>query len=120
MSATFATVEELLTGGDIEGAAEEFGKLRPGHKSTLEGLKLSARIHAAAGNWEKVGVLSSVLRGEFPSEVAGFEFGAQSLYKRGRQAEAVALLQTWNGPASGRDAIDAALDRYKKSTEAPA
>lgn len=96
MSGPFLPVEACLKRGDLMGAGEEFGKLRPGLKGTLEGLKLAARIHSAAKDWDKVGVLSRVMRKEFPTDVAGFQIGANSLHEQGRDIEAIGLLKLWN------------------------
>ena len=95
MKAQFAEVESLLASREIWAAADVFSQLRPAFKSSLEGLMLSARIHAAAKRWEHVDVLCRVIRNEFPGDVFGFAAGAESLRQQGREDEASTLLNRW-------------------------
>lgn len=109
-----STVEDYLAAGDVTEASDAFGMLRPAFKSSLEGLKLSARIHFAAGRWEQVGVLCRILRKEYPTEVSGFTQGAESLYHQGRSSEAIEILKEWQTLTSGEDFLEA-IDRYRGS-----
>ena len=100
MSVPFAEVESLLARHEIFAAGDLFGQLRPALKSSLEGLMLSARIHAAAKRWEHVDVLCRVIRNEFPREAFGFAAGAESLRQQGREDDASTLLNRWMAPAN--------------------
>ena len=117
MNPALTPVEALLASGDLNGASDEFAKLRPGFKSSLDGLKLAARIHSAANRWEKVGVLSSVMRKEFPTEVCGYELGAEALSEQGRHDEASKLLNVWDGNEEGRSRIENVLARYRPADQ---
>jgi hypothetical protein len=85
----------LLKRGDLLAATDAFSQLRPGFKSSLEGLMLCARIHAAAQRWSKVDVLCRVIRTEYPAEAFGFIAGSESLRRQGRDEEAAAMLNGW-------------------------
>jgi uncharacterized protein HemY len=117
MSAPLVAIEALLLRGDVTGALDEFAKLRPGLKGTLEALKLVTRIYAATKNWEKVDVLCRVMRNEFPADVSGFEQGAESLHNQGRNAEAINLLKLWNIGVSHSDTLHPAMVRYEAAIE---
>jgi hypothetical protein len=92
MSALFAEIETSLGRGDLGSAADSFSQLRPIEKSSLNGLKLAARIHAGARRWELVDVICRVMRKEFPTEIFGFTEAAESLHQQGRHTEATDLL----------------------------
>jgi hypothetical protein len=114
MNGSIATVEAHLAASDITMASDAFANLRPGFKSTLEGLKLSARIHFAAARWEQVGVLCRILRKEHPIDPFGFTQGAESLHRQGRGAEAVRLLKDWQALMMQPDeSILASIERYQ-------
>lgn len=118
MNPAFTPVEALLASGNLNAAGDEFAKLRPSHKSSLDGLTLAARIHAAANRWENVGVLSNVMRKEFTSEVRGYELGAEALSEQGRHDDAITLLNSWDGDAEGRRMIESVLARYRAAQDA--
>jgi hypothetical protein len=105
MSSPFTAIETLLNAGDFIGAGHQFNNLRPSLKGDLEGLKLAARIHSGANDWDKVSVLSRVMRNEFPADPAGFEFGAQSLHQQGRHLDAINLLKLCQDQNSVTDSI---------------
>jgi hypothetical protein len=113
MTATYTAIETLLSQGDIVGANDEFGRLRPALKSSLDGLKLAIRIHFKAHNWDKVGVLSRVIRQEFPMDISGFSEGAESLHQQGRNIEAINLLKLWIVGEVDDPSIDRAMARYR-------
>ena len=113
MNPAFTPIEALLASGDLNGAGDEYAKLRSGFKSSMDGLTLAARIHAAANRWDQVGVLSRVMRNEFPSEVRGYELGVESLSEQGRHDDANNLLNSWDGGATGRCMIENVLARYR-------
>jgi uncharacterized protein HemY len=113
MTEAFTAVDTLLTLGDIEGASNEYGRLRPSLKSSLEGLKLATRIHSKAKNWQKVDVLCRVMRQEFPMDISGFSEGAESFHQQGRNIEAINLLKLWIVGAVDDAAIERAIARYR-------
>jgi hypothetical protein len=94
-------------------ANDEFGRMRAGFKSSRDGLKLAARIHFKAQNWDKVGVLCRVMRQEFPTDISGFTLGAECLHQQGRNAEAINLLKLWIVGVVDDPSIDRAMARYR-------
>ena len=95
MNSSLLAVEKFLAAGDVAGASDAFGLLRTGLKFSTEGLKLSVRIHFAAERWDQVNVLCRILRKEYPQDGFGFTQGAESLYRQGRNDEAINLLNEW-------------------------
>ena len=95
MNSSLLAVENFLAAGDVAGASDAFGLLRTGLKFSIEGLKLSVRIHFAAERWEQVNVLCRILRKEYPQDGFGFKQGAESLYRQGRNDEGLDLLKEW-------------------------
>jgi hypothetical protein len=91
----FEKAEFFLERRELWAAGDAFSQLRPPLKSTLEGLMLSARIHAAAKRWSNVDVLCRVIRKEFPTEAFGFAAGAESLRQQGYDTEAASMLNLW-------------------------
>src|SRR5689334_15521600 len=83
VSPHFAETESLLKRRELYAAADAFSQLRPAFKSSLEGLMLSARIHAAAKRWSNVDVLCRIIRTEHPAEAFGFVAAAESLRQQG-------------------------------------
>ena len=117
MSAPLLAVESLLLRGDSAGALDEFSKLRPAIKGSLDALKLVTRIYFATKRWEKVDVLCRVMRNEYPADVSGFEQGAESLHKQGRHVEAINLLKLWNIGVSETETLGASIARYQAAIE---
>ena len=95
MNSSLLAVEKFLAAGDVAGASDAFGLLRTGLKFSTEGLKLSVHIHFAAERWDQVNVLCRILRKEYPQDGFGFTQGAESLYRQGRNDEAINLLNEW-------------------------
>jgi len=112
MNASFAAIQEFLVKGDLARASDAFAHIRPGDKTSLEGLHLSAKIHMAARRFEQVDVLCRVLRKEYPDESSGFHLGAESLHLQGRTPEAISLLRS-RQPGVSNDETLKAIARFE-------
>jgi hypothetical protein len=93
MSSPFASAETFINLRQFAEAADEIRKLRPWQQSSLEALKLSARINAGQGNWGNVDMLCRLIRKDYPLDPFGFVEGAESLHQQGRGPEAAELLR---------------------------
>lgn len=95
MTPAFEKVEFFLERRELWAAGDAFSQLRSPLRSSLEGLMLSARIHAAAKRWSNVDVVCRIIRKDFPADVFGFAAGAESLRQQGYDSEAATMLNIW-------------------------